>query len=465
MTSPDQSRSRANTHLLSKTTYMRGHQCAKSLSLYTHRRELMPPVSAAQQAVFDAGTGVGLLAQQLFPGGVDVRPQSARDFTESLARTAQAIADGATVLYEAAFVHDDVLVAVDILKRDGDSWHAYEVKGTGSVKPPHVEDAALQYHVMVSAGLSVSDISIVHLNTSYVRAGALDLSRLFTVWSVFDRVQSVLHGVPDRIAALKPVVLQSDEPIVEIGSHCNAPYPCAFKTYCWRDVPVATRGPARVEPAPLREFLDALQYPLSFMDFESCSSSIPMFDGTWPFCQVPFQFSVHLQSARGADATHVEFLAEGDTDPREAFIDALLRALPPTGDILVYYLPFETARLRELAEAFPHHARAIDGIIDRCKDLIVPFKKGWYYDPAMGTSNSIKAVLPALVPELSYSGMAIADGEAASRQFVAMLTGTYEGDRAALRTDLLAYCKLDTMAMVRILGVLEERSGIVRSPA
>jgi hypothetical protein len=176
MISPEPSRRAASTHVLSKTTYMRGRQCPKSLSLYTHRRELMPPVSAAQQAVFDAGTEVGLLAQQLCAGGVDVRPQSARDFTESLSRTAQAIADGATVLYEATFVHDDVLVAVDIQQRNGDSWRAYEVKGTGSVTQ-HIEHAALQYYVMASAGLSISDISSVHLNTSNVRAGVLDLSR------------------------------------------------------------------------------------------------------------------------------------------------------------------------------------------------------------------------------------------------------------------------------------------------
>lgn len=161
---------------------------------------------------------------------------------------------------------------------------------------------------------------------------------------------------------------------------------------------------ALVEPKPLRQFLDALQYPLSFMDFKSCSSSSPMFDGTWPFCQVPVQFIVHVQSVRGADATHVEFLAESDSDSREAFIEAPLSALPPMGDILVYHVPFERARLRELAGAFPHYASAIDAVIDRCMDLIVPFKQGWHYDPEMGASNSIKAVLRALVPELQSDG-------------------------------------------------------------
>jgi hypothetical protein len=128
---------------------------------------------------------------------------------------------------------------------------------------------------------------------------------------------------------------------------------------------------------------------------------------------------------------------------------------PPRGDILVYYQPFEASRLRELAVAFPHHADALQAIMDRCKDLHEPFKRGWYYDPSMGMSTSIKVVLPALVPELSYEGMPVADGATASQLFQQLLQGRYEGDLAALRRDLLAYCELDTLAMVKILQVLD----------
>lgn len=434
---------------------MRGHQCTKALSLYTHRRELLPPVSAAQQAIFDAGSEVGLLAQQLFPGGIDARPDSARDFTESLAKTARAIADGAPVIYEAAFVHDDVLVAVDLLRRDGTGWHAYEVKGTSSVKPQHIDDAALQFFVMTSAGLPVHDISIVHLNTQYVRTGMLDVPQLFTIASVYHRVQPLLPDVPARVAAFKSIVQVNAEPVVEIGKQCTAPYACGFMAHCWRDVPAATRGPAHIDHAPLRAFVDGLEYPLSFMDFETCMSSVPMFDGTSPFTNVPFQFSVHGQTERGGPLSHTAFLAEGSGDPREAFVEALLRAVPPHGDILVYFQPFETTRLRDLAVAFPQHADALQDIIDRCKDLHVPFKRQWYYHPAMGMSTSLKVVLPALVPELSYEGMPVADGANASRLFQLLLLGRYEGDLATLRRDLLAYCELDTLAMVKILHVLD----------
>ncbi len=443
------------THLLSKSTYMRGCQCPKALSLYTHRRELMPPVSAAQQAVFDTGTEVGLLAQSLFPGGIDLRPDSARDFRDSLARTSAAIQNGATVLYEPAFVHDDVLVAVDIMCRQGDSWHALEVKSTGSVKPQHIEDATLQYHVLSSAGVVVHDISIVHLNTQYVRHGALDMTELFRVTSVHQEVRTGVGGIAERIAALKAVVQSTEEPVVEIGKHCTTPYPCAFQAHCWQHVAPAVRGPRHVNGEALHRFLGELQYPLYFVDFETFNSAIPLFDGTRPFAQVPFQFSVHCQDASGAPVTHAAFLADGLGDPRADFVEALLNAIGPKGDIIAYNYPFESTRLRELGEQFPARRDALEGLRARGKDLLVPFRKGWYYEPAMGMSNSIKSVLPALVPDLTYDGMPIDNGEMASRHFVQLLHGRFTGDVEALRADLLEYCALDTLAMVRILAVLE----------
>jgi hypothetical protein len=448
------------THLLSKSTYMRGHQCAKQLSLYTHRRELMPPVSPAQQAIFDAGTEVGLLAQGLFPGGVDLRPDSPRDFRTSLARTARALADGAPVLYEAAVVHDDVLAAVDILVRDGDQWCAYEVKSTGRVKPQHVTDAALQYHVLTSSGVALRDISIVHLNPRYVRRGALLLPELFRVTSVHHEVVQHVETVPALIAVLKGLVRSSDEPVVAIGRHCDAPYECPFKVHCWEGVHTPTRGDFHVDVPAIRGFLDGLRYPLYYMDFETFSTPVPLLDGTSPYGQVPFQFSVHRQEAPDAPVTHAAFLAEGQGDPREPFLHALLEAVGDEGEILAYHLPFESQRLAELAALFPASRARLEAMIARCKDLIIPFKRGWYYHPAMGTSNSIKAVLPALVPELTYDGMAIGNGADASRLFLELHTGRYAGDVALLREQLQAYCHLDTLAMVRILGVLEAASRV-----
>lgn len=445
-------------HLLSKSTFMRGQQCLKQLSLYTHRRELMPPVTEAQQAVFDAGNRVGRLAQDLFPGGVDLRPDSARDFRESLQRTAAAVAEETPILYEAAFLHEGVLAAVDILRRQENGWQIIEVKSTGRVKPQHIEDAALQYHVLTACGLSITDVSILHLNTSYERQGRLDLTALFTETSIFDGVLALAAGMPDRIADCKQVVLVPDEPAIPTGRHCTVPYECPFMAHCWQGEPTPTRGPKRVDTEALRRFLADLRYPLHYMDFETVSSPVPLFDGTRPYNPIPFQFSVHRQEVPGGPISQQAFLARGDGDPRPDFIKALLRSIGPEGDILAYNLPFEACRLKELAAYAPQYRTPLNALLARCKDLIVPFRSGWYYVPEMGTSNSIKSVLPALVPDLGYADLAIPNGEVASRHFLDLLEGRFVGDVQKLRKDLLEYCALDTLAMVRILAVLGSES-------
>ena len=435
---------------------MRGHQCPKALSLYTHRRELMAPPSDAQKALSKTGNRVGRLARKLFPGGVDLRPETERDFRDSLARTAAAVKNGATVLYEAAFVHDNVLAAVDILVRDGDGWRAYEVKATSQVKPQHVDDAALQYQVLIGAGLSVLDISIVHINSEYVRRGEIDVAALFSTVSVHTDVRDALGDVTARISALKTVLRSPVEPVVAIGSHCTKPNRCAFMAHCHRDVEPSAPRPRHIDRNALKHYLGALQYPLYFMDFETLASPVPLFDGTRPYSQVPFQFSLHRQDAPGGAVTHTPFLAEGGDDPRVPFVTALLTAIGSAGDILTYYRPFEVARLNELATQLPAYRQALDSLVGRCKDLIDPFRNGWYYEPAMGSSNSIKSVLPALTDHDGYNQLRVNNGEVASRLFLELHQGRHKGDVSVLRADLLKYCALDTMAMVRILDVLRK---------
>lgn len=487
------------THLLSKSTYMRGRQCPKALWYAKNRRDLMPPVDARQQAIFDSGTEVGLLAQKLFPGGVDLSPEHHYDYGPSIAATQAAIARGENVIYEAAFLHDEVLAALDILVRTEEGWEAYEVKSSSSVKDYQVNDVALQAHVIEGSGLPLADVSIVHLNTGYVRQGALDVQRLFTITSVKERVAVERRDVPARIAELKAMLALGKEPQVDIGPQCNDPFPCDFQGHCWAHVPgersvfelvngrslpweLYERGILRLEDIPeeealsraqqrqvegwrtgrvvveqkaLRRWLGELRYPLYHFDFETFMPAVPLYDGTHPFQQVPFQYSIHVQASHVAEAEHREFLADGAGDPRAALVERLLRDLGTEGDILAYHADFERSRLRELARDLPHHADGLAALVDRVKDLEVPFKNGWYYAPGMNGRTSIKMVLPALVPDLGYADLAINEGGMASLAFTQLLTGRYTGDVDRLRQDLLAYCRLDTLAMVRILDVLE----------
>lgn len=487
------------SHLLSKSTYMRGRQCSKALWLYKHRRELLPPVDAARQAVYDTGTAVGLLAQQLLPGGVDCTPETPFDFAPAIAATQQAIAAGATVIYEAAFLHDGVLAALDILVKDADGWKAYEVKSSTSPKEYQWQDAALQAHVIEGSGIALADISIVHLNNTYVRQGPIDVRQLFSITSVKRLVDAERKDVPARIAALKETLQRPEAPPMAIGPHCSSPFPCDFMHHCWAHVPEegsvfdltramgrewdlyergilllkdipddeqltaaqrrqvdgAKHGTTAIDRPTLRRWLGDLRYPLHHLDFETIMPAVPLFDGTRPFQQLPFQYSLHVQRAAGAEPVHRAFLAVGQGDPREAFVQRLLADIGPVGDVLAYNATFEVSRLMELARDLPHHADALHALLPRVKDLHTPFKAGWYVVPGMNGRTSIKVVLPALVPALRYSDLAVQEGDTASRLFLQLLNGRYAGDPDQLRTDLLAYCHLDTLAMVKLLEVLE----------
>ena len=495
-------------HLLSKSTYIKGRQCPKVLWLYKHRRDLLPPVDAAQQAMFDTGKEVGLLAQQLFPGGVDCTPEHYYDFGPSVVATQAAIARGERVIYEAAFLHDGVLVALDILVRDAEGWKAYEVKSSTGAKEYQWHDAALQAHVIEGNGLKLVDVCIVHLNNAYVRQGALDVQQLFAISSVKAEVDRERLDVPARIEALKAVLLLPEAPAVDIGPQCGSPFACDFKHHCWahvptegsvfglaramgrewelyragilllKDVPEATElspaqrrqvegakhGHATLDVPALRRWLSELRYPLYHFDFETFMPAVPLFEDTRPYQQLPFQYSVHVQRTPGAAPEHREFLADGSGDPREALTRALIQDLGGTGDVLAYNAPFEKQRLQELARDLPQHAPALERILARLKDLHTPFKAGWYVVPAMNGRTSIKVVLPALVPALSYADLNVQEGGTASLLFTQLVTGHYPGDVGQLRADLLAYCGLDTLAMVKVLEVLERAANGTEDP-
>lgn len=490
-------------HLLSKSTYIRGRQCPKALWLYKHRRDLMAPVDAATQAIFDTGTVVGELAQQLYPGGVDCTPATPYDFAPAIAATQAAIERGEGVIYEAAFLHDGVLAALDILVRDGTGWRAYEVKSSGSAKEYQVHDAALQAHVIEGSGLRLLDVSIVHMDTSYVRRGALEVDKLFAITSVKREVDREREAVPARIAELKRVVQQTEVPVMDIGPHCSSPFDCDFRHHCWEHVPVegsvfelsramgrewelyragimlmkdvppdtklstaqrqqvdgAMHGTSVKDLPALRTWLRGLRYPLHHLDFETFMPAVPLYDGTRPYQQLPFQYSLHIQQGPGLAPEAHAFLATGDGDPREQLVQQMLSDIGAEGDIVVYNASFEVARIKELARDLPQYKNELLALLARVKDLHTPFKAGWYVLPAMRGRTSIKVVLPALVPHLRYDDLNVKEGGTASLLFAQLVAGSYQGDVAQLREDLLAYCGLDTLAMVEILGVLVREAG------
>jgi predicted RecB family nuclease len=200
--------------------------------------------------------------------------------------------------------------------------------------------------------------------------------------------------------------------------------------------------------------LGKLEYPLCFMDFESLNPALPRFAGMHPYQPFCFQFSVHKQREPKAELEHVEFIAKDASDPRRAFIELLIAVLGERGTIVVYNAGFECLRLSELAECLPKYAKQIKRIQKRIWDLL-PVVRNHVYHPAFGGSFSLKAVLPALGPTMSYDGMEVADGQAAGIAWNALVDGKLsEVKRESTREALLEYCGKDTMAMVRLLSAL-----------
>ena len=487
-------------HQLSKSTILRGIQCSKSLYLYKHNYELRSTDSSNQQSIFESGTEVGLLARNLFPDGVDASSNQGFKMKESVEKTRDYIDAGETVIYEATFVYDDVLVAVDILVKTGDSWNAFEVKSSTSISDTNILDAAVQYHTIDNSGINLNDISIIYINNSYIKNGQLEVDRLFSIESVLENVIIKQADIQLEIQRLKEVINAPTVPEIGIGEHCLVPYACDFKEHCWKHIPkysvfdisrlkkakkfelydngiltlddvfnsetklsqnqalqvtAEIEGRTHINKQKIGEFIAELRYPLYYLDFEAINPAIPLYDNTKPYQQVVFQYSLHIQDSADSALIHKEYLAEPSENPQSRFVEQLIDECGTDGDILVYNIGFERSRLKELMEIYPDSADKLESIINRLTDLMIPFSKKWYYTPEMRGSYSIKAVLPALVPELSYNDLVIQEGGTASNTFLSMIYNKYEGDVEKTRLHLLKYCELDTLAMVKILDFLQ----------
>lgn len=445
-------------HTLSKSTFLYGIQCPKRLYFHKFHPEFQPEELDEQvQARFDEGTDVGILAQQLFPRGIDSKPTTPYEYQKSVEKTQNYLLTH-DVIYEACFQFEGVLCAVDILVKKGKQWYAYEVKSSNGVKSNHEIDAALQYYVLTQTGLPLADISIIHFDKDYVRKGELDISKLFHATSVLDSAIEMQEFIAEKAQELKQLIASKQEPQIEIGAQCKNPYTCPFIEHCWKDVEDEVVATLSTEPIinteELQNFLSTFEYPLSFFDFETVMLGVPPFNESSPYQQLPFQYSLHVQKDTRSELVHYEFLGDGVNDPREAMIQQMIQELGTSGSIITWNMAFEKMCIRKLIENFPKYENELQAIHDRIVDLMIPFKKKWIDIPACEGSASIKKVLPVFVPELSYESLDIQEGMYASFVY-SQLKYQDEETQQLQRTQLLEYCKLDTLAMVKILEKIQ----------
>ena len=486
--------------LLSKSRYLAGLQCYLRLWHQCYNRDLIA-ISTATEALFETGHEVGELATRLYPGGIRIGTDPLRH-QEAVRATQQALdKPDVPAIYEAAFLYDDVRVKVDILERlDNGKWNIIEVKSSTSVKDEHVPDVAVQYYVLKGAGLHIERVFLMHLNNRYVYDGAqLDLEGLFISSDLTEHLLSYQPEIPSKLAELRDMLGAPMPPAICPSRNCHRPHTCEFWEHCrkamsahWvmelkgigqgkldqlmdmdisdiRDLPESfplSEIQGRIRACvkndeehisdQLKDQLEAVEYPAHFLDFETLGLAIPRYARTRPYQTIPFQWSDHILHENGT-IKHQEYLCEADRDPREQLAQALLNALGSKGTIFMY-TTYERDVIKKLAEDLPLYREQLLATLDRLNDLHKIIST-LYYHPQFHGSFSLKSVLPALLPEMSYENLSIQEGQGAALEYLRMIDpSTGPEEKKKIRRDLLAYCAQDTLAMVRIREELLQKS-------
>jgi len=478
---------------LSKSKIVSGLQCPKRLYLEINQPELAD--NSGAQMAFAIGNAFGELARTLYPGGQLIGHDDALD--TALVETQEAMADDSVpVLFEATYVHDDVLIRADVVRKHGPGVILTEVKASTSVKDYHLTDAAVQTWVIEQNGYPVERIHIGHVNRDFVYPGNDDYQGILTEVDVTEAVRERVPRVNDSVQSLRDM-LSGDEPDIVPGPQCRSPYTCPFLAHCdpptcvypvntlpgkgrivqdlrdegiedIRDIPegrltnptqekvrrITVSGKEEIHPAAT-ETVRALGYPRYYLDFETSGFVIPRWAGLRPFEMVPFQWSCHIEHEDGR-VDHAEFLDTTGEFPVRRFAESLIDALGADGPVLMY-TSYERTVINGLLPLVPDLYAPLQNILDRLVDLH-PVVKQHYYHPDMHGSWSIKAVLPAMVPKLDYKSLeGVADGLAAANAYVEMLDDqTPDARKRDIADQLLKYCKLDTLAMVEVVKKLSQ---------
>ncbi len=487
---------------LSKSIYVSVWSCPKGAWINKYHPEWVV-ISEDQQARFDTGHEVGDIAQGMFGPFVDVtayKEDGSLNKSQMIRNTQEEMARGTPVICEAAFSYEGLYCAVDLLRRDEekDGWAIYEVKSSSHLQDYYTADVSYQKYVLENCGVKVTGVYLVNIDSSYVLGPeGLDPMRFFRINDLWDAASEAQRDtVPGVLETAERVLGSEEEPSMELGEACLS---CDRFGCCFRDLPernvfdlyrlakkkmveyyrqglvsyedleeagviknatqlrqmdywLRDKG-IHAEKEKLREFLSSLTYPLYFLDFETMGLAVPIYVGTKPFEQVPFQYSLHCIEEEGGELKHREFLAESGPDPRRAVAEAICRDIPADACVTAFHKSTECGILQKLADQFPDLADHLNAVASHVVDLLVPFQSGWYYRKEIGGSFSIKSILPAICPddpELDYHELDdIHNGTEAMNMYPKMKDMVPE-EREKIRRSLLAYCKLDTLAMVKV---------------
>ena len=487
-------------HLLSKTSFLKAVQCQKSFFLYKKYYHLRDPLPAEKRAVFNRGHKVGELARALFPGGVDVSPDHVFRFSEAVEKTKALIAAGTEVIYEAAFIFEETLVALDILVKRDEKWYAYEVKSSLRISQAYVMDAALQYYVIQNNLPELEDIFIVNLDENYVLEDKLEVSKLFKITSVKKDALRNLEFIKYHIGQARGTFYRNELPATSIGAHCFSPYACDFMGTCWKHTVTnntfefsgiskkqagewLAKGFVQISEIPeeelsgallkqvrsfkenqeiidcekISEFVKRVSYPLAFLDMEFYTPAIPKYKGKKPFELTPFLFSWLQVDAEGAEPAEFHFFHEDESNPEVQFIERFIERAENVRCILVFDTGQENAALNNIVRHHPQYHDAIKKIKKKFADLADVFTKLWYYHPLQKGSVSLKKIHESISGRNLYAGMPVNSGILASYGYDDYLLETDPFHKLEKKENLVKYCQADTQALWELYGFLKQK--------
>lgn len=488
-----------SSYQISKTSFIKHDQCPKAFFLYKNFPYLRDPISKEKQFTFNRGHEVGFLAQQLFPGGIDVSAKT-KSASEGAQITQDLILNNTTIIYEATFIHNGVLVMVDILHFDGLNWNAYEVKSSLKISEIYVKDACLQYYVLKNSLPKFNDLYLVTLNGDYVLQNELNIQQLFKKRSVKTDGEKNLDYFKHKISDMHLLLEKNVTPEVPIGKQCFSPYTCDFMGTCWKNiisdksvfnigksdketifnwynagykttdlVPPDNELKAHIKiqlesiskqteyinKTEIKTFFNKINSNSCFMDMEVWSPAVPKFNGHKPFEQLPFLYSLCYRI--NEEIRYHHYIIPEGTNDLKSFIESLLESTATFRNVVVYDKNLELQVLAKIEHLLPEFSLSINELRLKMIDLADVVQNFYFYHPKFKGNFSLKAISELLDETADYNKLEVQSGIIAMYKYEGLLNEPNQILKEDLKQQLIDYCNLDTLTAMKFYEYLKER--------